>query len=436
MIRNKENLLENFSGDEKEYRSLLLNILDTVFENIDPYNLVLKYLKKQNYEHYENIYVVGAGKGASRMAKAARDFFGDRISKGHIIIPRGEKDINLKGIKHTFASHPLPDIKGVAGAKEVLSIAKEAGDGDLIVSLISGGGSSLMPLPPENVPLDDKVKTTSLLLNSGADIYEINKVRKHLSGIKGGFLAKAAYPAEVLNLVVSDVIGDDLSIIASGPMSPDPSTFDDAISVLKKYDLLEKAPESVKDHLKKAETETPKPGSGVFEKVKSFILANHETAAKEAQKIAEQYGQKNIILTTNLDGECRRQAKSLVKTIKKTETLYILTGETTVNVTGSGCGGRNQEFVLAYINEVKDEPGKFAILSAGTDGVDGMCPKKVAGAIASPKTLTSAEDKNLIIDTYIKNNDSFSFFKESGEHIITGPTGTNLGDIVLLIKYD
>lgn len=439
MIKNKKSLVENIPEGEGEKRRMFLYIIEKVLEKIRPYNLVMNEIKKTNIGKYDRVFVIGAGKGCCSMAEAVYEYLDDRISDGFIIIPEGEKKPVNEKIQYTFASHPLPNKNGLEGAKKILKITKGAKSNDLVISLISGGGSALMPLPADDISLEAKVETTSLLLKSGANINEVNAVRKHLSQIKGGFLAKATYPAKTINLVISDVLGDDLSVIASGPFSPDNSTFNDAVSVLKKYNLWTQIPADVRKFLEKSEIETPKPGSEIFKNVKSVILANHKTAAEESVQIAEKMGIECFILDSNLHGECKKQAHNILKKINDRDVLYILAGETTVNVKGDGCGGRNQEFVLAFLKEITKNPKNwrnFVVASVGTDGVDGFCPEKIAGAIASKQTLKRAEDKKLSIEKYLNNNDSYNFFNKTDGLIKTGPTGTNLGDIILIVKND
>ncbi|EKD48150.1 MAG: hypothetical protein ACD_65C00095G0001, partial [uncultured bacterium] len=299
---------------------MLVKIAKEVLKKINPAHLVTTELKKHSFGSYERIFVIGTGKGASKMAEAVEKHL--EITEGFITIPEGETPPKLKKIKYLNASHPLPNANGVKGAKEILKIAKKADKNDLVISLISGGGSALMPLPAKGISLKDKIKITSSLLKSGATIQEINTVRKHLSQIKGGFLAKALYPATCLNLVISDVLGDDLSSIASGPLSPDPTTREDAFKILKKYGKLL--------------VETPKPGDKIFKNIKSKILANHETTANTVAKIIKKKGLKPIILDTNLKGECRIKAAEIARKITDPKAIYILTGETTVTVKGKG----------------------------------------------------------------------------------------------------
>ena len=405
MIKNRKELLKGLPPLEKQERAILLNIAEKTLEAINPYTLVLNELKKLDTSKYENIFVIGTGKGTAKMAEAAEKHFSNKITDGFITIPKGETTPNLKRIKYIYASHPLPNQNGVKGAKEILKIAQKADEKDLVITLISGGGSALMPLPTKGITLKEKIALTSLLLKSGANINEINTVRKHISQIKGGNLAQAIYPATCLNLVISDVLGDDLSAIASGPVSSDPTTINDALKIFKKYKIA--PPKNLQ--------ETPKK----VQNVKSKILANHETTALTAKRISSKYHPQ--IIDSHMEGDCNRKAAEIMKKIGKG--LYILTGETTVKITGKGKGGRNQQFVLACL---RSAPKNATILSIGTDGVDGICPEKIAGAIASESTPRKD------IARYLKNNDSYHFFKKNNGLIKTGPTGTNLGDLVLI----
>jgi len=408
MIKNRISLLRGLPKEEEEARKLLLDITEAVLRNIDPGKLVNKALPKT--DKYNNIYVIGTGKGASKMAQAIEKTM--EVTEGFITIPEGEPKPNLRHIKYYYATHPLPNETGVRGTKRILKIARKAGPKDLVITLISGGGSALMPLPINEISLKEKIHITKKLLKSGARIQEINTVRKHISQVKGGHLARAIYPAKCINLVISDVIGDDLSSIASGPLTPDTTTTADARKILRKYKIKEPA----------AWLETEKRGDPIFKKITTKILANHATVSKEAAKTAKKLGFKSIILETRLEGECRIRAKEIAHKAKDPKTIYIATGETTVKVRGKGAGGRNQEFVLAALNENKP----ITILSIGTDGVDGFCPRKTAGAIAGPSTSR----KNL--KKYLQDNDSYHFFQKRGSLIKTGPTGTNLGDLILI----
>lgn len=421
-IKGKERLLADLQGEELKKRTELLEIAERVLNEINPAHLVARKLCNFDFDFYENIYVVGSGKGTVAMAEAVENVLGDRIKSGVITVPKGAK-CHLKQIKAVFATHPLPNEAGVQGAREILEMVHKAGEQDLVIALISGGGSALLPLPVPGVSLEEKIFTTSLLLKCGATISEMNRVRKHLSQIKGGWLKKAVWPATCLQLVISDVLGDDLSTIASGPLVADDSTFFDACEVLKRYHIWDDVPESVRAYLTAAENETPKPGDQVLGKIETHILANHETPAKVVAKLMD----RAEILTTSLKGEARLEAPRILASAKEPGVLYIATGETTVTIRGTGQGGRNQEFVLAMAGEIGPDT---VALSIGTDGVDGICSEPTAGAIISARTLKYADE----ISHHLDNNDSYHFFQKSGDLIQTGPTGTNLGDLILILR--
>lgn len=422
IIRNQKSLLRGLPPAEQAARTVLLSVAETTLSRIHPGRLVTEALSRHSFSRYRHIYVVGAGKAAVAMAEAVERAL--PVAAGAINAPRGGVKVSLRRIHCTHASHPLPDSAGVRGSRRILEIARKAGKGDLVISLFSGGGSALMPLPLDDISLAEKIKITERLMKAGATIHELNAVRKHLSQIKGGFLAKAIYPADCLNLVISDVVGDSLSVIASGPLCPDPTLFADAAAILKKYRL------PVPTCIQRGQVETPKPDDRIFKSISSRILANHLTAAEEAKKAVESRGFKAVILETNLQGESRHKAAEILPKIKEKNTVYILTGETTVTVRGKGQGGRNQEFVLAALASLKKSGQTLAFLSLGTDGVDGFCPRKTAGAIASPSTLK----KSLSPLPYLDRNDSYHFFQKTGGLLFTGPTGTNLGDLILLMR--
>lgn len=419
MIRNKNQLLKNIPREEQSSCRLITDILDELLARLDPENLTAKALHKQSFSGYEKIYVIGCGKAAAKMAMAAEKAL--KITEGHVIIPKGEKKPALRKITYTFASHPLPDSSGVAGAKRIMKIARKAGEKDLVIALISGGGSALMPWPAIGVSLKQKTALTEKLMKAGADIHELNTVRKHLSRIKGGFLAKAIYPARCFALVISDVLGDDLSVIASGPLSPDRTGFADARKILKKYNLPIPSP------IAKGKNETPKPGDPVFKNIIHTILANHSSTIKELKKIAKERDLPFCLIDPKMSGEARVKAKDFVKKMKRGNTLYLSAGETTVTVKGKGSGGRNQEFALSALESLEKNGRKIALASLGTDGVDGFCPKPTAGALVYPSLLK----KGLPIQPYLDHNDSWHFFKKAGGHLLTGPTGNNLGDVAV-----
>ncbi len=400
------------------------------------------HLKEFQLEKYKNIYVVGSGKATAPMAGAIEKILADNISRGLITVKYGYLE-DLSKIEIVEASHPIPDMNGVDGARRIMDIIQEADEDDLVISLISGGGSALLPLPYNTISLEEKGKTTDLLLKSGATIHELNSVRKHLSLVKGGNLARAAYPATVINLMISDVVGDDMDVIASGPFVPDKSTFNGAMEILRRYDLINKIPDSVQRHIQDGIDgtieETPKEGSEIFERVTNLIVASNIIALKAAQEEAKKRGYNSIILSSLFEGETRDVAyfhaaiaKEVLASSHPVErpACIISGGETTVTVRGEGLGGRNMEFAM-HAAVFIDGYDNILMASIGTDGTDG--PTDAAGAIADGTTVRNAGERDLDITEYISNNDSYHLFQKINDLIITGPTNTNVMDIRIII---
>lgn len=387
---------------------------------------------------YRRLLVAGFGKAASAMAAATEEQFRDSIGRGIIIIPHGycPATDQLHKIRVYKGGHPVPDENGLAGTAELVQLLKGRDEHTLIVCLISGGGSALLVSPYDGISLSEKRQVTTLLLNAGADIDELNTVRKHLSSVKGGRLAKIAYPARLISLLLSDVVGDKLDIIASGPTVPDDSTFKDAIQVIEKYGLAASVPAPVMEFLangvKGLVPETPKKGDTIFNRVDNIIVASNRIALEAARAEAEKLGYPAEILTSELTGEAREAGKWLAQRAMsmKRSVCLIGGGETTVTVTGSGTGGRNLELALAFALEIQDAPG-ITLLSAGTDGKDGSAD--AAGAFVDGGTVAGARAKGLNAEEYLANNDSYAFFKQVGGLLITGPTGTNVMDIQVII---
>ncbi|HSO72931.1 MAG TPA: glycerate kinase [Thermodesulfobacteriota bacterium] len=386
--------------------------------------------------------MLGAGKASARMAEACEGILGARIDSGLVITKYGHAR-PLSRVQVLEAGHPLPDAAGLRGARAMISLIKPSRPEDLILFLTSGGCSALLPAPTPPITLKEKQGLTALLLRSGAAIQEINTVRKHISQTKGGRLAKLAFPATVINLIISDVVGDSLDSIGSGPFVPDFSTFQEAWGVLDKYRLLKAAPRAIVYHLtagiqRKAE-ETPKPGEPCFRKVHNFILARNRSALTAAAAQARAFGLTTLLLTSQAQGEARELAGfygALAKEIHfsghpvKPPACLIAGGEPTVTVRGNGLGGRNMELALAVAREIKGLP-KTVVLSAGTDGTDG--PTDAAGAIVNGRTWDRARKKGIPLEKRLENNDSYPFFKEAGGLVITGPTGTNVMDVHILL---
>jgi glycerate 2-kinase len=402
----------------------------------------LNSLKAFDLSRFKKIQVLGAGKSATPMAAASEVILKDRLFDGLIITKYGHAG-RLSKIKIMEAGHPLPDQAGCRGSRQIVTRLQAGGSGDLILFLTSGGCSALFTAPPEPISLQEKQKTIRLLLKAGAPIQDLNTVRKHLSLVKGGRSAQFAYPATVINLVLSDVIGDSLDIIGSGPFFPDRSSFQNALEVLGSYHLLKKVPSSVTTLFKKGGRgmmkDTPKPGSACFKKVTHRIIANNRIALDAAEKTARNLGFNTFILSSQIRGEARELAKfygaiarELVQAhhLSKNPVCLLAGGEPTVTVTGDGKGGRNTELALAMAIELKGL-GKISFLSAGTDGTDG--PTDAAGAVVNGRTCTRAFQKGISPESHLHHNDSYSFFKKAGGLLTTGPTGTNVMDLHILL---
>jgi glycerate-2-kinase len=453
-IKNKNYLIENGETEQtRKARTLALQTLEYALNAVNPAKLLKSKvtlsghtLRTDTYSFdlrkFRNLYVLGGGKAGGSMAAALEEVLDKRLTAGFVNVPYGDKH-RTSIIKLHEASHPIPDEAGVAGTRQMLAIAEEADEDDLIITLISGGGSSLMPLPLDGISLNDKRELTDRLLKSGAKISEINAVRKHLSGFKGGWLAKKAHPATILNLVLSDVEGDDFESVASGPTVPDSTTFADARRILHKYGLWENTPSSIPSLISKGEkgvvSETPKPGDAAFEKVYSVILGNSRSAALAAVEYLRSEGVNPLLLTSTLEGEARNVGTILASIAKEIIASgnplqkpagLVASGETVVTVRGKGAGGRNQELALSAA--LKLQGIKAAVVaSLSTDGVDG--PTDAAGAIVDGKTIERAMRLGLNPEEYLADNDSYGFFSKLGDLIVTGQTGTNVNDITVIV---
>jgi len=455
-IMNFSELVSNTSLEtDRRARQYALEILGSALTSSDPVDLVKRklYTKdnlllidslKFDLNRFDRILVVGAGKASGAMASAVEDIFGDRISKGLINVQKGIRErFDTKHIELNEARHPVPDEGGLLGSKKILKVLDDVSENDLVISIISGGGSALLPLPAGDLSLSDMQDVTQNLLKCGATIDEVNMVRKHLSAIKGGRLAKHTYPATMICLIISDVVGDPLSSIASGPTVPDPSTYSDAYKVLKRYDVWDSIPEVVKTHINKGLTgeipESPKPEDPYFKKVHNIILGSNRIALKAASDKAGRLGLTPYILTSYIEGEARHVGTVIASLARETTseecffkkpTAILAGGETTVTVRGEGRGGRNQELALSASLKIKEQKG-MVILSAGTDGLDG--PTDAAGAIVDGSTLRRAQERDMNPIDYLDNNDSYNFFKNIGDLVLTGSTGTNVNDILIIV---
>ena len=391
---------------------------------------------------YEHVYVVGAGKATAPMAAAIEDLIGDKLVSG-VITVKYDHTVPLQKIQVVEAGHPVPDTNGEAGSDRILELAQKAGSRDLLVCLISGGGSALLPKPVTGVSLDDKQTMTRILLACGATIHEINTLRKHLSAIKGGQLAMAASPATVVTLILSDVVGDDLDVIASGPTVPDNSTFSDCIDIMEKYAIADQLPPAITAYFSQGQAgqvrETPKADDPAFAKTYNLIIGSNFDALMAAQAEAVRRGYTTHVLSSMIEGETSDVARvhsAIAKEAIKTgypaqAPVCILSGgETTVTLKGNGLGGRNQHFALCAAADIAGSE-TVLILSGGTDGNDG--PTDAAGALVDNTTLQRAADQGLDWARFLSTNDAYHFFKPLGDLLITGPTKTNVMDLRIIL---
>jgi hydroxypyruvate reductase len=442
----------------KPWASKATNIMAAALIAVDPHNAVLAHLKREgdylitnseriDLRHIDRIYLIGAGKAGEPMADAVYEILGDDVHKGLVIVKQGytgKKKINDR-IKILEAGHPVPDERGVAATKHIIDLLKNTKQGDLVISLISGGGSALMISPGGKLTLADLQVLTGALLASGATINEINTLRKHLEQVKGGNLARIAAPAKLVSLILSDVVGDHLDIIASGPSVPDPSTFNDALSVIDRYNLKGQVPSSIVEQLNHGINgyidETPKPGDSAFQNVSNFIIGSNRSASQAALTQAKIEGFNTLVLSNSVQGEAR-QVGLVFSAILRQLALYdqpisrpacvIVGGETTVTLKGKGDGGRNQELALAAVREVSGLE-QIALITLATDGGDG--PTDAAGAVVTGETYHRGEGLNLDFQHFLDDNNAYNYFKPLGDLIHTGPTKTNVNDLTFLFAF-
>jgi len=430
-----------------------LSIFREAVRAADPYDGVRKVVtvnesaiiidgKPYPFSRYHRIIVVGAGKASPRMAKALEDVAGTHIESGWINTKYGHS-IHTGRIHIHECGHPVPDENGVEGTRNIIDLLKSADENTLIIALLSGGGSALAPAPTDSITLTEKQDVTRILLNAGSSIGELNAVRKHLSVLKGGGMARLAYPARLHVLILSDVIGDRLDTIASGPAVADESTFHDCITVCERYKCLDRLPGSVRNRLMDGEAgnipETAKPGDPFLDTVKTTLIGNNRMSVEAAKRSAGALGFNTLVLTTVLEGEASRMGTffaAVASEIHETgnpitvPACVITGGETTVTVRGTGTGGRNQEMALAAaeaISGMKDT----VFLSGGTDGTDG--PTDAAGGIVDGEIKRTGDDLGLVIDDFLERNDSYRYLDKVGGLVKTGPTGTNVMDVQILL---
>jgi glycerate 2-kinase len=438
---------------DQNLKEILTRIFMAGIRAVDPEEAVKRHVELEGnrlrvgerfyfLDRFQRIIVTGAGKGTAPMARALEEILGDRLTTGWIIVKYGH-GLALKKIRVMEAGHPVPDQSGLDAARVILAEMEKCTAADLVLCAFSGGGSALTPVPRPPLRLPEKQQTTQLLLASGATIEEVNALRKHLSLGKGGQWAQLAYPATVVSLLLSDVVGDSLDVIASGPTVPDPSTFADCLKIIEHYGLAASLPASALKLLQDGDAgllaDTPKPGDVVFKKVQNLVVGSNRTALLAAAQEARLLGYQVLILSSFLQGEAREIAIALSSIGKEivysdnpipSPACVLAGGETTVTVHGRGKGGRNQELALAAAIALKDW-AHIALLSAGTDGTDG--PTDAAGAFADGETCRKAMKKEMIPAEYLANNDSYQFFDQLGQLFKTGPTRTNVMDLMCLL---
>jgi glycerate 2-kinase len=438
--------------DLKRAREDANKIISRVIAEIDPHRAVLNHCRRIEdnllcgetllyLPDYTAIHMLAVGKAACPMAAALEDLLGNRLKSGIATTKYGHAS-KLRAVSVREAAHPVPDSNGIEAALEALGTARSLTSDNLLIVLLSGGGSALWCAPAEGISLEEKSSTTSTLLNCGANIREINTVRKHISAIKGGRIAEAAHPARVITLALSDVIGDELTSIASGPTVPDPTTFAQSLEVVRKYGIEGKVPPKVMTRLTSGNEgridDTPKPGDHAFERDNQIIVGSNDIAKSAAFSLAHELGYNAHLINKPVLGEAREAARMLCDLAVSVRhgngpvrppALIIAGGETTVTIRGSGDGGRNQEVVLAAVPVLAKLP-KTVFVSFGTDGTDG--PTDAAGAIADSASAELASIKNLNPEIYLANNDSYNFFSALDDLIVTGPTQSNVMDIQLV----
>jgi len=441
----------------QEAKEIFLHALKAV----DPYSAVRRFLNVEgnllkigkdvrtisslDLGAFERILVVGAGKATAPMAKALEDIFGKRITRGIINVKYGFT-APLAFIETVEAGHPVPDNAGVEGTGRIMELLGSTSAKDLVFSLISGGGSALLPQPAPGISLEEKQAMTKSLIACGATIAEINAVRKHISISKGGQLAAKAFPATVINLMLSDVVGDRMDVIASGPFTPDMSTFSEGSAILDKYGLKDVS-SGIRKRLEMGAAgtlaETPKKGDQVFSRVQNIIVGSNILALEAAEEKARSLGYETLILSSMIEGETREAAifhaaiageiMATGRPIKR-PACVISGGETTVTIRGKGLGGRNQEFCLASAIAIAGASDSLVIMSAGTDGNDG--PTDAAGAVVDAGTVSRGTAAGMNASEFLKNNDSYHFLKKTGDLLITGRTNTNVMDLRLILVSD
>lgn len=442
-------------GITERQREDMMTVLAAALKAVDPAQAVRNCVRREgarlvvgdsayDLDSYRRILVVGAGKASGPMAQALEEILGDRLEGGVVNVKEGYA-VPTRKVALVEAAHPVPDEHGLRGTERILHLASGAGEEDLVFCLISGGGSALMELPAAGITLDDLQQLTDLLLRSGATINEVNTIRKHISQVKGGGLARAAAPATLISLILSDVVGNPLDFIASGPTVPDTTTFQDAWGLLAQFGLQNKIPESIRAQLtrglEKSIPETPKAGDPIFARAASVLVGSNEIAARAAMDAATELGYNTTLVTTWVEGEAREVAKVMAGVAKglirhhsplSPPACLIFGGETTVTVRGEGKGGRNQEMALAA-SLALDGWEDVAVMAVGTDGTDG--PTDAAGGIADGAVIERAQALALDPLAFLSRNDSYHFLQQTDALLVTGPTNTNVNDLILVYAF-
>lgn len=439
--------------DREQARRQLDEIFSAGLQAVDPRAAVLRSVERKGdvlrvagrsyaLNDYERILIVGAGKAGAPMAQAMEEVLGERIHQGRVTVKYGHA-LPLERVEVLEAAHPVPDEQGIAATERVMELCRGAGERDLVFCLISGGGSALLVCPARGIGLREIQAVTSELLSCGASIGEINAMRKHLSQVKGGQLARLCSPAPVITLILSDVVGDPLDVIASGPTVPDSSSFPQCMEIVERYGLSGRLPAAVLEILKRgaggAVPENPQAGDDLFQRVQNEIVGNNLSAVLAAAEKASELGYRPLVLSTRMEGETRivsRVHADIFREVRATgypasPPLCILSGgETTVTLKGKGKGGRNMEFSLAAAIHLQGERDIY-FLSGGTDGTDG--PTDAAGAYADGTTVERGRSMGLDPNAFLEENDSYAYFEKLGDLLVTGPTKTNVMDLRVCI---
>ena len=436
-------------------RAVAARVMDAALRAVEPAEAVRRALRldgdrllvgDRRYElnRYRRVLVVGAGKAGAPMARAVEELLGERVGAGVVVVKHGHTE-PTRTVRLREAGHPIPDERGVGGTAELAELVEASGPGDLVIVVLSGGGSALLLLPEEGISLEDMQRTTDLLLRAGATINELNAVRKHLERAKGGGLARLAQPSELIALVLSDVVGNPLDVIASGPTVPDTSTFEEACAIVERFGVWDGLPASVAGRLRAGRDgelpDTPKPGDPLFERTHTFVVASNELAAEAAVRRARQEGLQALLLSTYVEGEAREVARVFAALALeeahrdrplRRPCCLVAGGETTVRVRGGGLGGRNQELALAAAEKLAGLDNVL-LAALATDGTDG--PTDAAGALADGTTVARARALGLDPHRFLADNDAYHFFEPLGDLLLTGPTNTNVNDLLFVFAW-